>query len=173
VAREYGTKGEGGIMLDLANNHLDDMNRLTKLAATDIKYKYLNFDSYAMIEYTPLKDTWKGIHYVSINGSGEVTGYIKVSIERPYPRAQIVIMNTKGLVFMADLLTLVEKLFNESLFPKLTFSVLIGNPAEKIYDRFIANHGGRVVGIYKKHETNLIGEICDLKLYEILKEDFK
>lgn len=159
-------------MLGLANNYLDDMNRLTQLVATDLKYKYLSLDSYAMLEYTPKKDTWKGMDFVSID-RGEITGFIKVNIERPYSRASLTVMNSKGLVFMDDLLILIKKLFNEFLIPKLTFSVLVGNPAEGLYDRFITHHGGRIVGTYKKHETNLIGEVCDLKMYEILREDFK
>lgn len=56
---------------------------------------------------------------------------------------------------------------------KIEFFVIVGNPVEKMYDRFVKKHGGRITGIRKKSVKIWTGEYCDEKLYEILKDDFK
>jgi hypothetical protein len=47
-------------------------------------------------------------------------------------------------------------------------SNVVGNPAERMYDKFIEKYNGRVVGI-KKNEVKLVdGKFYGLKLYEII-----
>lgn len=62
--------------------------------------------------------------------------------------------------------------FDKFKFRKLTFSVIVGNPIEKSYDKMINKYGGRVVSIYSD-ETKLIdGEYYDVKLYEITRNNY-
>jgi hypothetical protein len=50
--------------------------------------------------------------------------------------------------------------------------VVVGNPAERLYDRVINKYGGRIVGIKEKSTKLIDGLYYDVKLYEIFKEDF-
>lgn len=56
---------------------------------------------------------------------------------------------------------------------KITFSVVIGNPTEKFYDKMINRYGGRVIGIFKKDTILPDNKLYDLKFYEIFKEDYE
>ena len=71
-----------------------------------------------------------------------------------------------------DLYEFLLKLFNEFKFRKACFSVVVGNPIEKMYNKYINKYGGRIAGIQKEEVILHDGELCDMKLYEIFKRDF-
>ena len=75
-------------------------------------------------------------------------------------------------IFGLDVGQALIDLFVKFKFNKLKFSVIVGNPIAKSYDKMIQKYGGRIVGIYEK-ETRLIdGEYYDEKIYEILRENY-
>ena len=43
-----------------------------------------------------------------------------------------------------------KDIFERFGFRKLVFSVAVGNPIEKSYDKMMERYGGRVVGIFKE-----------------------
>ena len=48
----------------------------------------------------------------------------------------------------------------------------MGNPIEKMYDKYINKYGGRIIGI-NKQSTKLQDEnYYDVKYYEIFREDY-
>lgn len=161
-------------MLDFANNHVDAVNKLLIATAIDPKFKYYHVSGYATISYKPNDSTWDGIDFVTINDETKlVDGLIIVTFKRPYQKASITIMhNGNSSNFLSDLKLVVTKLFNDLKVPKIKWSVLIGNRAEILYDRFISKNGGRVVGLALKEDIALDGELCDVKYYEVLREDF-
>ena len=71
-----------------------------------------------------------------------------------------------------DLGQALTDIFERFKFRKLNFSVVIGNPIEKSYDKMIDKYGGRIVGIYKQEIKLIDGEYYDEKLYEITREDY-
>ena len=78
----------------------------------------------------------------------------------------------KNVTFSRDLYIFLTDLFNKFNFRKIEFTVVIGNPAEVMYDRIMDKYGGSIVGI-KKLSTKLIdGKYYDVKMYEIFKDDF-
>ena len=160
-------------MIDFANKYVDKVNDFLMKTSMDIKYKYFHVDNYSKITYEPEKTTWSKIDFVYLNEKKEVTGLIGVKLERPYPVANITMIHDGGgFDFIIGVKQLIKKLFIDFNIPKITWSVLIGNKAEVLYDRFIIRNGGRIVGIFHKHKMALDGEICDLKMYEMLREDF-
>ena len=70
-------------------------------------------------------------------------------------------------------LTFIVHLLKERRFYKMNWSVIVGNPAERMYDKFIAKHGGRVVGTYRRDTLLCDGEFYDRKAYELLSEEFQ
>jgi hypothetical protein len=159
-------------MIDFANNHIPDVNKILQKTAIDLKYKYYNVSRFADIVINPSEDTWSGINFVSIY-ENVITGFIKVKFTNPYRAAELSMFNTiSNLVFMQDVREVIIMLFNVYKVPRISFSVLIGNPVEQVYDKVIGSFGGRIWGKSRKATLAMDGEVCDMKHYEILYEDF-
>ena len=161
-------------MLVPAFNYAEELKK--KMAATwfDEKYKYYNCDTY----YSDLKvddETWNRHQFVSLDKEGNVIGYIKYNINRQTCNCNglaIINFTDNKSVFGMDLGQALIDIFERFKFRKLNFSVVIGNPIEKSYDKMINKYGGRIVGIYKQEVKLIDGEYYDEKLYEITREDY-
>lgn len=158
--------------IDFANNHLDEVNRMLQKTAIDLKYKYYNINRLADIQLSAHEDTWSNINIVSIN-EGKVVGLIKVKFSNPYKSAELSIMSTGDYIFfITDVSEVIRMLFGVYKTPRISFMVLIGNPVENFYDKMIVNLNGRIWGHSKKSALAMDGEICDMKHYEIILEDY-
>jgi hypothetical protein len=158
-------------MLDIADKYADQVNIMRANMLMNIeKYKYAEYDN--LSEYVPKKNTWMGLDFVSLNGEGEVKGYIFFAIGRPNYNFGMKSVGSSGYNMMPDFRLAIDKVFREYKANKISFSVLVGNPAEVLYDRFIDSLGGRIVGYREKHECNLINELCDVKIYEIMRSNY-
>lgn len=80
--------------------------------------------------------------------------------------------SNEKLQFGKDLVQVIKDIFYKYNFRKLTFTVFVGNPIEKSYDKMVNKYGGRIVGIQKKHTRLQDGKYYDEKIYEIMREDF-
>jgi hypothetical protein len=113
--------------------------------------------------------------YVSVNHkTNTIIGYFNAYIShRHYKVTELNIVNFEepNIVFSKDLKRFVDMLFERG-FRKIEFSVVVGNPAEKMYDKFIKKYNGRVVGISKESVRLTGGEFYDVKEYEILKDKY-
>lgn len=161
-------------MLVPAFNYSEELKEKMASIWFDEKYKYYNFDTY----YTALvidEETWNRHQFVSLDNVGNIIGYISYNVNRQtYNCYGLAIINftENKYVFGIDLGQALTDIFEKFKFRKLNFSVVIGNPIEKSYDKIINRYGGRIVGVYKQ-ETKLIdGEYYDEKLYEITREDY-
>lgn len=77
-----------------------------------------------------------------------------------------------SMTFARDLGQALTDIFEKYYFRKLNFCVIVGNPAEKAYDKMIKKYGGRVVG-YRRENTRLFdGKYYDEKLYEVMRDDY-
>lgn len=76
------------------------------------------------------------------------------------------------MIFGRDLGKALTDIFEKFNFNKLKFSVVVGNPIEKSYDRMIQKYGGRVVGIFREDARLIDGNLYDVKQYEILRSDY-
>lgn len=137
------------------------------------KYKYYNYNPYW---YTfSIEDSSRDWHeFVSVDEDGEVIGYIHYWVDRVTLNcARFGAINfTNNPMFGVDLLQAIEDIFLRFNFHKLQFSVVIGNPVEKTYDRLCKKYGGRILCI-EKEETKLEdNQYYDVKRYEILRDDF-
>ena len=68
--------------------------------------------------------------------------------------------------FYSDFIEFIRRLVRVG-FRKICFSVIVGSPAERTYDRFVKRYGGRIVGTHKSHVKLIDGKYYDLKLYEV------
>jgi hypothetical protein len=102
-------------------------------------------------------------------------GYISYNISRAENSAyslSIINFSDNKIAFGKDLSQALKDIFERYKFRKLNFTVLIGNPIEKSYDKMIKKYGGRIVGTYKEDVKLIDGEYYDKKAYEILASEY-
>lgn len=162
-------------MLDLAISHQDELKMNFQTTWFSDKYKYWAYSSYYE-EFEIAQSSMEAHQFVSLNTKGEVIGFIGYSVYRGDGSVDgLNIINfTDGnkATFGLDVATAVKDIFEKFHFRKLNFVVVIGNPVEKTYDHLIDKFNGRIVGTWKKHVKLYDGSICDVKLYEIMAEDY-
>lgn len=140
----------------------------------DDKYKYFNFASY----YDSFKvddSSWNKHQFVSIDNNGNIIGYIGYNVDRQTYSCNglgIVNFTDNKIIFGKDLRQALVDIFEKYKFRKLNFSVLIGNPIEKTYDKLIEKYNGRIVGIYFEDIKLMDGEFYNKKSYEIFRDDY-
>lgn len=161
-------------MLDIAIKYENELKEKFQDTWFQDKYKFYNFDTY----YEKLEvanTTWNKHQFVSLNQDGEVIGYIGYGVRRHLDYcdgfAAINFSNDKT-TFGIDLGRAVCDIFEKFNFNKLKFSVVIGNPIEKPYDKIIQHYNGRIVGIDRDEIRLIDGKLYDVKRYEIMRDDY-
>ena len=161
-------------MLDIAIKHQEQLTQKMYDVWFNDKYKYWNNESWYQSFKVDL-DTWYKHQFVSIDNDGILVGYIGYNIHREDDSVDglsILSFTDNSLVFGADLLAAIKDIFEKFNFRKLNFTVVVGNPAERHYDSIIKKCGGRIVGVKEKDSRLIDGKYYDLKIYEILKENY-
>lgn len=163
-------------MLQMAGLHVDTLKVKFLQIALEEDYKFFNTISWRD-EWKPDDSTWAANEFASINKEGEVVGYFKYRINRDTGNIDgLQIANFKKDVlsrtFGQDLQQIFQDIFLRFNFRKINFSVIVGNPAEAFYDKYIEKIGGNIVSYYKDECKLIDGQYYDLKVYEVMKEDF-
>lgn len=160
-------------MLEPAIKYRDQLEKLQYNIWFNDKYKYWNCDTY----YQSMQidtDTWNRHQFVSVYND-EVIGYISYNVSRSDNNAyslSIINFSDNTVIFGVDLSRALKDIFEKYRFRKLNFTVVVGNPIEKSYDKMIKKYGGRIVGIHKDDVKLINGEYYDRKLYEILASEY-
>jgi hypothetical protein len=139
------------------------------------KYKFWNFGVYWGTGFKLSEDTWNSMEFVSVNKNDEVIGYLKACIDRSADKVEALSAVNFGKmnpVFSKDFREFLHSMFDKFNFRKVEFSMVVGNPAEAMYDKYINKYGGRIVGIQTESTRIQGGKYCDVKLYEIMREDY-
>lgn len=161
-------------MLEYAAQYKDEISSLWQKTLLDPYYKYFHTGSFCNYELKIDSDNWSNLEFVSVSGD-KLNGYLSANIDRDTRNVRSVAIlkfEKDSFTFSKDMYNFLQNLFLERNFKKISFDVVIGNPIEKMYDRFIERYGGRIVGI-KKNDIHLMdGQLYNLKLYEIEKEAF-
>lgn len=139
------------------------------------KYKYYHASNYVSYDIQLDNDSWNKIEMVSVDKNNEILGFFVATINRTaHTISNISAINfgEKNLTFSRDFRQFIENLFVVHKFRKIVFEVLVGNPAENMYDKYCERYGGRIIGTLKEEVLLYDGTYCDLKKYEIMKTDF-
>lgn len=161
-------------MIDIAIRHTEEL--VDKFRATwfEDKYKYWNFTNYYE-DWKPGENTWNNHEYVILNSSNEIVGFIGYEINRANEYVtglNIINFTDDCILFGVNVMRVIQDIFEKFHFRKLCFSVVVGNPIEPKYDCLVDKFGGRVVGIQEKHVRLMDGKWYDVKMYEILEENY-
>ena len=160
-------------MLEAAIKYKEQLEKLHYNTWFNDKYKYWVCDVYHD-SITIDTNTWNKHQFVSVS-NGEVIGYISYNIDRgdnSITSLSAINFSDNKITFGMDLGKALQDIFEKYRFRKISFSVIIGNPIEKSYDKMIKKYGGSIVGIRKKHVKLIDGLYYDQKLYEILESEY-
>lgn len=105
----------------------------------------------------------------------EVVGFFSTSVDwdtRIGRDVSILNFKEKNHIFDEDWGRFFFMLFEQFGLKKLTWNIIIGNKAEKLYDRLAENFGGRIVGTFKDDVMLYDGRLYDVKYYELFGKDF-
>lgn len=162
-------------MLKLAYTYQDKLNQAYNSIIFQNKYKYYNCDNFWYYTKEASKDSWNNIEFVSVDKNDNVIGYLGAGILRSADKvSNLAIMNFYDInaTFSRDLYQFLNDLFTKFNFRKIEFFVVIGNPAEKMYDKYIKKYGGRITGIKRESTKLQDNKYYDIKEYEIFREDY-
>ncbi len=164
-------------MIKNAQNYIEKMNEKFRDWSLDERYKYYFLDYYEDLE--GVKSDWNGRRLLICNKEEESLGLLTYSIDRVTNNVRSLCLikdldkNTDNFLFTKEILQILDDLFIKYKYNKLSFSVAIGNSAEKFYDKWIEKVGGRIVGVKEKDSITIFGDKVDMKMYEVLKENYK
>lgn len=162
-------------MLDFAIAHKEQLEDCMRKSILRPENKYY-FVGYADLEMNLSKSTWEGLQMVSLDKGNNVIGYMHVTFDRCYMIAwSLGVANSTNkcnVTFSKDFYRFLKMIFEFNM-RKIRFKMYVGNPIEKMYDKFITKYGGRIVGFYEKEAILSDGTVCDEKIYEIMKSDYE
>lgn len=160
-------------MLDVAIKYKEQLEKVQYNIWFDEKYKFWNNGTY----YEALKiddSTWNRHQFVSIK-DGNILGYISYSIDRSndfVSNLSIMNFSEDKMTFGMDLGQALKDIFEKYNYRKIKFSVVVGNPIEKSYDKMIKKYNGRIVGTFKNEVRLIDNKYYDEKYYEISRDDY-
>ncbi|MDH4127656.1 MAG: hypothetical protein OEV44_02800 [Spirochaetota bacterium] len=162
-------------MLKNAYSYEEEINK-TYLSLINKNPEYLKYYFHSCFYenklYTKAEDTWGALSYVSIH-EDKLLGFVEALIKRPegYIESLKLINFTEktNFYFSKDIKDFIDKLFFDYDYYKITFCVVVGNPAEKTYDKLIKLYQGKVSGYFTKNVKLIDGKLYDVKHYEIFK----
>lgn len=163
------------IILKLAYTYKDKLQQQFQNIVFQDKYKYYNYDNYWHYTLKLSEDSWNDIELVSVDNQDNVRGFFRAGISRASDKvSSLAIINfyDKNITFSRDLYQFLKDLFEKYNFRKIEFNIVIGNPIEKMYDKYINKYGGKIVGINKQSTKLQDGNYYDVKYYEIFREDY-
>lgn len=114
-------------------------------------------------------------NFASVDSEGELIGYISYNIEHDIKSAGCfgaINFSDNITTFGMDLVQVIDDIFCKFNMNRLEFAVVCGNPIEKNYDRMIHKYGGRILCTRHNACIDMQGNLCNDKLYELLKEDY-
>ena len=119
-------------------------------------------------------DYWT-IQMVSVDKNDNIIGFISVDMNNDSKVAKYfgIINFTKkpNIIFAMDVIRFLRDLRDRHNASKFEFTAFVDGSAERMYQKFIKNHGGRVVGTYKNSTKLIDGKYYDSRMFEIMRED--
>jgi hypothetical protein len=163
------------IMLKLAFSYKEKLNQPWQSVIFNEKYQFYNYGNSWNYKIELSENSNDSMEMVSVDAEDNVIGYIAAAIDRYTNKiSNICAINFEevNFTFAKDFYQFLSDLFTKYKFRKIEWRVIIGNPAEKLYDKIIGKYGGRIVGVRYQSTITTDGILRDEKEYEIFKSDY-
>ena len=161
-------------MIDIAIRHKEELQELFLGTWYNEKYKFYNMSSYNGI-FAVSDSSWDSHEFVSIDKNNNIIGYISYYIAREHERISdlcVINFTEDKLLFGRDIYQVFKDIFEKFNFRKISYSVIIGNPMERSYDRWTKKYGGQIIGIEREHIKLMDNKYYDVKKYELFRDDY-
>jgi hypothetical protein len=162
-------------MLKLAYPYQDALNQVWQACVLQEKYQFYNPVNFWSYTIDLSNSSWDSIQMVSVDNDDGILGYFTAYIDRISRKVSnigAINFGTLSITFSKDFYQFLIELFTKHHFRKVEWNVVIGNPAERMYDKIVAKYGGRIVGVRRESTTTADGVLRDEKLYEIFQCDY-
>ncbi len=152
-----------------------DIEEINSFKCDVSNQEYLKYYEIAYLEPSKLyENEWCDLQRVSKDSEGNILGFMFCGINRAHSRVDnIELLNMTGkpnIILTKDILQFFDDLLNKYNHRKICFDVVVGNPAEKIYDKIVKKYNGEISGVQKEHVRLYDNKFYDLKLYEVINE---
>lgn len=164
-------------MLDNAFKYEADLQQKFLNTWYDEKYKFWVNGCYNMdFELPHGEGDWRSRHFVSLNSSGDIIGYICYEVHRSDNRCcglgALSFVNGVSTTFAKDLARVVDNIFCVFNHRKLSFTCITDNPACSMWQKYVAKAGGQQLCIRKEHTRLEDGYFYDSAEFEIHQRDY-
>lgn len=161
-------------MLKPAILYEEELKKKYNSVAFEEKYKYYNSQSYFDFIGPLATDTFNYIQMVSVE-EDDIIGFLTARIDRgddAVSSISAINFYDVNTTFSRDFHNFLDQLFTKFNFRKISFGVVVGNPAEVMYDKYIKKYNGRIVGVKEDDVRLFDNKLYDYKMYEIFREDY-
>jgi hypothetical protein len=162
-------------LLKLAYPYQAKLNAAWQAAVFKEKYQFYNVGTSWDYKISLEEGSWNKLQMVSVNVSDDVIGYLSADIDRCSNKISnigAVNFGNVNIIFAKDFYQFISELFTKHKFRKVEWYVVVGNPAERLYDKIIFKYGGRVIGVRRDSVITADGRIRDEKEYELFLKDY-
>ena len=161
-------------MLEPAKLYEDQLNCCMARTALDPYYKWYHL-SYSEPVVTIDNNFWNKTQLVSIHG-GIVQGYFIARWQRPenyIDSIMCVNFNKENKnIFAADIRSFFKYLVYDLNISKIMWTVVVGNPIEKHYDRIAKRLSARIIGV-ERYAFLINGKYYDRKMYDWINDYYE
>lgn len=162
-------------MLALAIQYAGQLQECYQATLLNEKYRFY-WQGSARSYFVPLEqDDSRKLQYVSVGAYGNVLGFFECNLNHDtataYNLTAMRFTPEYEPEFAADMYCfVVELLFKRYGINRAVFNVIVGNPAERLYDGICNKYGGRVIGTFSQETRLQDGKLYDVKYYEMMRD---
>lgn len=165
------------IVIDNAFKYESELQQLFLKVWYDNRYKYWMNSSYNQdFEMPKGEGDWRGRHFVSLDSSGNIVGYVGYEVCRTDDRCcglgALSFVSGVNVTFAKDLITVVDDIFTKFNHRKLNFTCLTANPAYDMWNRYIQKAGGYELCVRKSHTKLEDGLFYDSAEFELFRDSY-
>jgi len=102
---------------------------------------------------------------------GKINLFVNITASAVIDMSIMTLSEKHRYMYARDVMTFLRYLMQK--YRKIIFFVLIGNPAEKTYDRLARKLSWKIVGVMEKQVMNNNGEWNDIKYYEWINPNWR
>lgn len=158
-------------MLEPAILHKDSLNRLFALYSLKDEYKFYTCGENVQLIANIHDTNWEGHQFVSVDNGQKILGFMGATVDRNgrFVKNLSLMAFEKGkMTFIRDFQRFIWRLISYHNYHKIRWSVIVGSPHEKTYDRLCKTYGGRIVGVFENENRLEDGQLYNEKHYEIM-----